>query len=200
MCAFNARSSRDIKIMTEIGQYFRDNPDLSGGTNVSEHDQLFRYRLTECLMHAGILAKADALRPLLERAGRSSVDRRHLAPYVPKVEASEIALLCDEMVGQLISWIFDTTARVGDLFCMLGRWCTSDFELVHRLVSLVTNKHHMTAQQQTALISQLILTKYRHTRATRVKMRARRDRGTQGECPGGVRGCEQQQGLSTLRA
>lgn len=111
-------------------------------------------------MHAGILSKADALRPLLERAGRASVARSHLGAYVPKVEASEISLITDEMLGQMISWIFDTTSRVGDLFCQLARWCTSDFELVHRLAALVTNKHHMTALHQTALMSQTILTKY----------------------------------------
>uniref|UniRef100_A0A7S0PVZ2 Uncharacterized protein n=1 Tax=Coccolithus braarudii TaxID=221442 RepID=A0A7S0PVZ2_9EUKA len=56
---FHARSTQDLEIMTELGQYFRENPNLAGSTNVSEHDQLFRYRTTETLMHAGILSKAD---------------------------------------------------------------------------------------------------------------------------------------------
>ena len=30
---------------------------------------------------------------------RLSTDRRHLVPYVPKVEASEIGLIADEMSG-----------------------------------------------------------------------------------------------------
>ena len=34
-------------------------------------------------------------------------------------------------------------------------------ELVHRLAALVTNKNHMTALQQAALMSQIVLTRYR---------------------------------------
>ena len=113
-------------------------------------------------MHTGIVSKADAIRTLLERAGRSSVDRRHLAPYVPKVEASEIGLIADEMSGQLISWIFDTTSRVGDLFCLVARMCTSDFRACAPVGSPGHQQEpHMTALQQVALMSQIVLTRYR---------------------------------------
>ena len=102
--------------MAELGQYYRANPDASGGTNVNENDMLFRYRTVEALLAAGIpIEKADMLRCLLERSGRASVNASHLRSYVPKVEANEVDLICQEMADMMVTFIFDGTTRIGEL-------------------------------------------------------------------------------------
>ena len=73
--AFNARTSEDVALMADLSSYFQSNPDLAGGT-VTPNEQLYRYRVTEAFLHAGIpLAKLAYLRYLLERSGNAFVPK-----------------------------------------------------------------------------------------------------------------------------
>ena len=131
--------------MRELGQYFNATPDETGGT-VSLPEQLYRYRVTEALMYAGIeIAKSDHIHPLLQRAGHSLTNSEHLKPFIPKVEASELDRLLTEQIEQFIATIFDSTPRQGDLMCCVNRWCSDDFLLVQRLICLLTSVGHLNA-------------------------------------------------------
>ena len=155
---FNARTSNDITLMAELGQFFKANPDVAGGTNVSSNDQLYRYRVVESLLAAGIpLEKANHLRVLFERSGRSSVGAQHLKAYIPKIEANERATLVKEIMEMLVMIIFDGTTRIGELMNAVARWISSDFYIMQRLVSLKTFARHMNGLQIAAFLTQLLL-------------------------------------------
>lgn len=144
--------------MAELGQYFQANPNLAGGTNVTCMDQLYRYRVVESLLAAGIpIEKADHLQVLFERSGRSSVKSPHLRPYIPKVEANERAKLVQEVMKMLVVIIFDGTTRIGELMNAIARWISYDFYIVQRLVVLKTFAKHMNASQIAAFLTQLLL-------------------------------------------
>ena len=154
---FQARTSKDIQIMSELGQYFRENPNMAGGT-VPAAAQLYRYRITESFMAAGIdISKADQLRALLERTGIPSTARQHLLPFIPKVEATEFDELTKELIDQFIFFVYDGTTRIGELLNVVARWCTPDFELVQRLVCLQTFLRHLNSIQLAGVLTERIL-------------------------------------------
>ena len=159
LALFNARTAKDIEIMSDLGQYFKENPDLAGGT-VTPSAQLFRYRVTEAMMGAGIdVRKADKLRTLLERTGFPSTDSRHLKPFIPKVEASEFQTIVEELLEQFLFFIFDGTTRIGELLNVVARFCSADFVLVQRLVLLETFLKSLNNVELSGVLTQLILTR-----------------------------------------
>ena len=94
---FNAKTTEDIDLMTSLSEYFRANPEEAGAT-VSVHEQLFRFRVCQAFMFAGVaLYKASMLRTLLERSGHSCTSGSHLAMFIPKVEQREVELVTDEL-------------------------------------------------------------------------------------------------------
>ena len=61
---FNEKSSGDFEVMQELGEYFAAHPDEAGST-VKPETNLYRFRVTECFMYAGVApAKIDMLREL----------------------------------------------------------------------------------------------------------------------------------------
>ena len=161
LAKFNARTSADIDLMADLATHFAANPDSCGGTNVTQNDQLFRYRVTETLLGAGIdLAKADNLRYLLGRSGSSVPSSTHLKAYVPKIEALEVDKIKEELQDEFICWIFDGTTRLGELVALVARWCSGDFYLKHRLVSLKTFKRNLNASQLRGHLTETILRRY----------------------------------------
>ena len=156
---FNARTSADIKIMQELGEYFQSHPDEICST-VKPDVSLFRYRVTESFMFAGVPpAKIDKLRTLLERSGQSLCSSSHLKMMIPKVESDEFVRIMEEVSGQLVTAIFDSTTRVGEALNILLRFCTNEFRLVQRLIGFITTKRHMNAVEVQTVITQLLLTR-----------------------------------------
>ena len=161
LAKFNARTSSDIDLMADLAAYFVANPDEVGGKNVSQNVQLYRYRVTESFLHAGIdISKADNLRYLLERTGQPLTHSSNLKCYIPKVEAIEVAQVKKDFEGQLITWIFDGTTRIGELVCIVGRWCSFDFYIKQRLATLKTFERHLNASQLARVLAETVLTTY----------------------------------------
>lgn len=154
---WNARGGEDIQVKHRLVEYYKSHPNevcssLDGDT------LLFRYRLTECLLHAGIaLGKADFLRPLLERCGQSMTAATHLKVLVPKIEEDELSRIRHEVKGQYVSLVFDGTTRVGEATAMVMRWCNSNFSVVQRLVMLTTTLKHMDAKEMGRLLTEHVM-------------------------------------------
>ncbi|KAL3922553.1 MAG: hypothetical protein SGPRY_004523 [Prymnesium sp.] len=71
-------------------------------SSVSEADQLFRWRVVESCMHAGIpMAKIDEIRIPLERGGTTTLTSSpHLKAFIPKIEELEFRRLVGELQGK----------------------------------------------------------------------------------------------------
>lgn len=98
---------------------------------------VLRYRLTECLLLAGItIAKSDYLSPFLKERydEQSMTSSTNFRAMIPKVEEDQLDCIRAEMEGQQVTVVFDGTSRVGEATSMALRWCRHGFTVVHRLV------------------------------------------------------------------
>ena len=154
-----ARNHDDKEIKVFLNDYYVANPDEEGGS-VSEEDKLYRYRVVEAMLSAGIpLAKVDQLRPLLERADRSLTGSQHLRVFIPKIEEREIELLKKEVKGQRVTVIFDGTTRLGEAIVILLRWIPASFDHVEqRLVAFRTAFAHTSGVELAQLINAVLFT------------------------------------------
>ena len=158
LAKFAARTSSDIDLMADLATYFASHPDEVGGKNVTQNEQLFRYRVTETFLAAGIdIAKADSCRYLLERSGTIVASATHLRSFIPKVEALEVDRVKDELGDNFICWIFDGTTRIGELLACVARFCSKDFRLEQRLAVLKTFKHHLNASQMATFLTEAVI-------------------------------------------
>eukprot|EP00967_Tisochrysis_lutea_P083850 scaffold116876_cov25-Tisochrysis_lutea.AAC.1 len=108
MSKLKLRHSADNEIKVFLSDYFRDNPDEAGGTNVSPETLVYRYRVVAACLKNGVpIEKLDGLRPIFEEAGKSLVHSSCLRPFIPKVEEQEIYRLRDELAKQFITIVFD---------------------------------------------------------------------------------------------
>ena len=155
---FNAKTTEDLDLMTSLSEHFRANPD-EAGANVGVHEQLYRFRVCQAFMFAGVaLYKAGMLRSLLERSGHSCTGGNHLSQFIPEVEQREVDLIMDEVNGQYIHSMFDGTSRMGELLNNVLRWCSPDFELVQRLALLMTYEKHLSGAQAARVLTTLYMT------------------------------------------
>ena len=87
MKASRLRNVGDNEIKVFLSDYFRDNPDEAGGTNVSPEALVYRYRVVAACLKNGVpLEKVDGLRPVFEEGGKSLVHSSCLRQFIPKVE------------------------------------------------------------------------------------------------------------------
>lgn len=137
------KNKGDNQILQFLHEYFKAHPDEKDST-VGEEPQLFRWRVVESCLHAGVpVAKIDTLRDLLERTGNSLSSSTHLGAYIPKIETREFELITSELKEQKLCMIYDGTTRLGECTAVLMRWCSSSFQIEQRLVALRTVKKHM---------------------------------------------------------
>lgn len=142
---WNERKHGDESVLQFIHEYFKVH-SREKEASVDQHLQLFRWRVVEACMAAGIpLSKIDALRLLFERSGKALTGSEHLSLFVPKLELFEFNRLKEEIKDQDICIIYDGTTRLGECTAVLMRWCSADFEICQRLVALRTVKKHMNA-------------------------------------------------------
>ena len=118
-------------------------------------------RAVESILGNGIpLAKADGLRPLLERTGFSLTDKHHLSLFIPKILHRERQKLHAELEGKLISFIFDGTTRLGEAVNIIYRFCQPDFsEIVLRLVDFTTTEKHMNASELAQHLNKVLISR-----------------------------------------
>ena len=73
-------------------------------------------------------------------------DSQNLGIFIPKIEKAESTLLNSELRDQYVGIAFDGTTRLGEAINITGRWCSSDFRLVKRLLDITTLEQHVTHQ------------------------------------------------------
>lgn len=136
------------------------NEEEVGGC-VSEADQAFRFATARTLMGCGIpFNKLDkGLKSLLQRCAASSIGNTSdlKRAYIPLVRKHEYDTLKCELEGQWLNVIFDGTTRCGEVLAVVVRFCTEDFEIVHRLIALRTAAKHMTGAQLSAMIVRILI-------------------------------------------
>lgn len=120
---------------------------------------VFRLRTVEAFLASGTpLQRMEHFRPLIERNGLSLTDHSHMRTYIPKIEMTEFSILKKEIKGEFLGVSFDGTTRIGEAINITGRWCSQDFNLMHRLLRFVTAKHHFKGPQFASLITRVLCT------------------------------------------
>jgi hypothetical protein len=152
-------NSDDEAIKTFLHEYYTNHPN-EAMAGVSQEDKLYRYRVVEAMLAAGVaIEKVDQLRPLLERAQNSLTDSHHLKVFIPKIETREIEKLIEEAAGQRVTIIFDGTTRLGEALVILLRWIPADFAKVEqRLIAFRTTFKHTSGAELAQLIMSVLLT------------------------------------------
>jgi hypothetical protein len=160
VAAARESKARDGDLRAELVTYYMSNPAEKGAS--TDPDTLaYRHLAVRTLLYAGIpLAKADDIRPLLERSGYAMTSADNLRPLVPKVEHMELLTLKQELEGQYISLAFDGTTRLGEAVNVVSRHVTHDFTLVHRLVRFVTLSQHATAADLAGFLTRMVVQQF----------------------------------------
>jgi hypothetical protein len=80
-----------------------------------------------------------------------------LKKFIPKIKDAELALLDSETADQYIGVAFDGTTRLGEAISTTGRWCTSTFVLVKRLLDFTTTEKHVNNVQLAGHITNTLM-------------------------------------------
>lgn len=140
---WTSRKKGDNSVLEFLHEYFKSHPSEKDST-VTEELQLFRWRVVEACLYAGIpISKVDHLRELLERSGQSLSGSAHLMHFVSKIERFEYDRLVKELNNRKVCLIYDGTTRHGECTAVIMRWCSDSFEIHQRLVALRTVQKHM---------------------------------------------------------
>lgn len=114
-----------------------DKTEQPAGTSVSMSERVYRVKVVENFLKAGIpLAKVDDLRALLEENGLKLTHSSHLADYIPLLLRQEKESLKNEIQGLPISIAFDGTTREGEALAIVMRFVRS-WKIEQRLVRLL---------------------------------------------------------------
>ena len=114
-----------------------DKAEQPAGTSVSMSERVYRVKVVENFLKAGIpLAKVDDLRALLEENGLKLTHSSHLADYIPLLLRQEKELLKNEIQGVPVSIVFDGTTREGEALAIVVRFVRS-WKIEQRLVRLL---------------------------------------------------------------
>ena len=153
---FLSRVDDDSQLKDDILEYYAAHPD-ERCSNVEADEMVFRYRTTETFLASGTpLAVCDMFRPLLQRAGFALTSHTNLKVFIPQIEGKQIDLMKLELDGQYICIQFDGTTRLGEAINVVGKWCTSDFQLIKRLLDFTTLEKHVDAPGLSSHINDLI--------------------------------------------
>jgi len=145
MPRFIEANVEDKSISDLMKTFMKDNPEAAVQTTIPLDTHVYRWRVMEGMMFAGVpYAKIDMLRHLLEREGHPLTDSSNLAKvYIPQIEEREIKRGVKELLEQHFALIFDGTTRLGEAVNMVTRSITDDFIIRMRLVAFKTTKVHM---------------------------------------------------------
>jgi hypothetical protein len=156
---FNVKADQDQQLGGELVAYYKANPDEKD-SSVREADAVFRYRVVETFMAAGVeLAKINAFKQLLQRSGHTISDASGMGnSFVPKIEAAEIDLISRELTDQHVSYQFDGTTRLGEAIAMVARFCDEGFNIQYRMAAFLTTFSHTKGKNAGALLVRQLLT------------------------------------------
>ena len=107
---------------------------------LSDDENIFRAATVSAFLSAGIpMHKLTALRPYLEHFCNAKLDdqsnlKKIFLPRLRKARLDEVVRAV--RAGAQICIVHDGTNRFSEFYCIVVRWCTSDFNLEERLLSL----------------------------------------------------------------
>ena len=147
--AYIAKSKAESQTIMECLKR-RDQRDCASSSTLPEEMQLFRFEIVESALSGGIaLAKLDKLRPVLQRHGHRLTSCPHMHQIIPAVLEKEKSKLKEELNDiKQASFIFDSTARLGEALVIIIRYIQENFvqvEVCARLAQLVRS---LTANQE----------------------------------------------------
>ncbi len=106
------------------------------GTSVSMEDRVYRAKVVEQFLHAGIpISKIDSLRSLLEENALRLTHSSHLLDLIPPLHKQEKQAIRQEVEGKDVSVCFDCTTRLGEALAIVIRYC-SGWTIKQKLVRL----------------------------------------------------------------
>ena len=153
---YHSRVDDDAELKGDILAYYDAHPDQQQGS-MDPDEAVFRYRVTETFLASGTpLSVCDQFRPLLQRIGFALTNHTHLKAFIPQIEQKQITIIKQELEGQYVSIVFDGTTRLGEAVNVVGRWCTSDFRLTHRLLDFTTFFKHLDAAGLAVYVNDLL--------------------------------------------
>ena len=128
------KEARERDIAESLRSY--DKEVQPAGTQVSMEERVFRLRVVEEFLRAGIpLAKIDDLRGILEEGALRLTHSSHLADYIPPILRTEKQKVRKELEGKHVSVVFDGTTRMGEALAVVVRYC-SGWTIKQKLVRL----------------------------------------------------------------
>lgn len=90
-----------------------------------------------CLGGGIIISSMDLLRAGIEMSSKYTLPHAdNLQKLVPRILQDELQLLKDEFEGSLVTVIFDGTTRFDEVFSVVLRYCTPQFDIRHKLIHL----------------------------------------------------------------
>ena len=114
------KEARERDIVQSLQAY--DKEVEPAGTNVSMEQRVYRVKVVEQFLRAGIpFAKVDSSSDLLEEGALRLTDSSHLAGYVPVIQEEEKKRIRSEIDNQDVSIIFDGTTRLGEPMAVVLR-------------------------------------------------------------------------------
>ena len=114
-----------------------DKEEQPAGTSVSMAERVYRVKVVENFLRAGIpLSKVDTLRALPEENGLRLTHSSHLADYIPFLLQQKKELIRSELENEYISAVFDGMTRDGEALAIVVRF-VKDWRIEQRLVRLL---------------------------------------------------------------
>ena len=98
--------------------------------------QVYRIKVVTAFLRAGTpLNKLICFRNILEENALQLTDRSHMANLHPFI-LKEQDRIKQEIVGRVVSVVFDGTTRLGDAKVILIRYVADDWSLVQRMIQV----------------------------------------------------------------
>ena len=95
------------------------------GTHISMEERVYRTRVVEGFLRAGIpLVKIDEVRGLLEEGSFRLTHSSHLSDCIPPILKSEKQSIRKEIEGKEVSVVFDGMSRLGEALAVVLRYCS----------------------------------------------------------------------------
>ena len=129
------------------------------GETLPENIQLYRLRVTQVLLQAGIpIEKVEGdFRDLLEENGFRLTANTHLRQCIPIIHSKFRKDLSQELAGKDISVVFDGSTRLGEAFALVTRYVTDDLRIVQRLACLKCVEKSMSGNEISGLILDIVM-------------------------------------------
>ena len=139
------KEARERDIADSLVAY--DKAEQPAGTSVSMAERVYRVKVVENFLRAGIpLVKVDDLRALLEENRLKLTHSSHLADCIPLLLKQEKETLKNEIEGVPVSVVFDGTTREGEALAIVVHF-VRDWQIEQRLVRLLLLARPVTGDE-----------------------------------------------------